>query len=199
MKTYRDSKYQRAWIIVDSAWILTFSDLLLLLLTIFVMRYSTFRTAKEDLIPIKMSSSDKIIFSDATPDFGLETDVKSSSKSNSNSSNKKTSDDIRILIPESGLIKGSEELTFHMVEAVNSIIKVTSKTNWTIHITSVDPSWELASARAVALMRQIYDAGVSMEAVNVSVYADTRVECNTEDMQSLQHLSCIIISANSNL
>ena len=94
----------------------------------------------------------------------------------------------RILIGEEAFSSGSDELSFHAQEVITRVSWVLSQRNnegaksritvightddEVVNSARFPSNWELSTARALAVARQMIDAGVDPRTVSVSGYAD---------------------------
>ena len=203
------------------AWMLTFSDLLLLLLTLFVLRlsmstldasklkdsFSEFPTSLSgpflgfdlelggapsgiDLINPQMSKETQQLVSGIADGLGKKLGLPQPEAESGGSSIfpggvklQSIRGGARVLLPSSSFPAGTTEFSFSAAETVQTIAKSVAGQNVKIHIAShtddstptAHPSnWELSSSRAMAVVRQMIDAGVAPQSISAAGYADSK-------------------------
>ena len=156
-------------------WLLTFSDLITLLLTFFVLRYaiaignnlktaSNFKENNSAIITIDPFQIINNIDNNDLPALIPEQIQKNSH--------------FLLAIDSAGFVSGTETLTFEATVAIKSLAKVLTQKNLAAKIvgisyTSLDETdfhysqWDLAGARTMAIYRQLVDAKVSPYALSL--------------------------------
>lgn len=219
----------------STAWMVTFSDLLTLLLTFFVMQLSMSTLDTQTIIEnLKHLSGKEIITETAQKgalkqeeDAPLESDLKTLTTTESvDSLNREVSaenltetgkisaqtlnqlipgnqpditlqqepEGTRLLLGTSTFLSASDELSFDAAQTIGALgmflknrhakITIAGHTDSDVIQTKRFPSnWELSSARAIAVVRQLIDAGVDPQTLSAVGYGDSKpiADNNTEE------------------
>lgn len=210
----------------DNAWLLTFSDLLTLLLTLFVLRLSMSSLSKHSeaagAVPGSGNAQQAVHSGQQGTNSNPEqspgafftgiasTQLKAALGGPVQESGDKVSfpsdfelerrgDGSIIRLGGSTFAPGSDELSFRAAEAVSALAKGLAGKNARIRVaghtddtpinTERFPSnWELSGARAIAVARQMIDAGVDERSISAVGYADTKPLVDNRD-QHTRHLN----------
>jgi chemotaxis protein MotB len=157
------------------AWLLTFSDLITLMLTFFVLRYAV--ASGNNLLQAKNLKEKEFIVSinpeelvEKTPFVIANNQVEDVSSLLYDKLQENNS--LLIAVDISGFEAGTQSLTFKGTVAIKSLAKVLNQKNLSAFIQGLAhkghdelgsnySEWDLAGARAMAIYRQLVDANVS--------------------------------------
>ena len=222
MKRLRRSR-STAEVSPRSYWIITFSDLMTLLLTFFVLRFAMSSLNKEKLIEHLKSfpQAERVIATQASYGGSGSAEVPLSSRDNFRATETVLRDELGqeltasvgepqgkersgktlkfqgdielksesggtlVFLGGSTFLSGSTELSFTAQEAVRSVAKrlqgksvaitvAGHSDNQAINTPEFPSNWELSAARAIAVARQMIDAGVDPQSISAVGYADSK-------------------------
>ena len=184
------------------AWLLTFSDLITLLLTFFVLRYAV--AAGEAIHSIDDTKGSDAIVSINPEEVIHNTPFQLLHDSEDDLSallidKIQENDSLLLSIDKSGFQSGTESLTFEGIIAVKSLARILTQKNLAASITGLSytrgddrglhySEWDLAGARTMAIYRQLVDAKVSPYALSM----ENKVIDNSEQ-QTMSDLVRIVI------
>lgn len=169
----------------SSAWLLTFADLLMLLLTLFILRLSMSSFTK----PAEASLGQMFTLNKSSSEETLAKE-KLLPESISNISEIENGHYFSSLLGPSSFAENSTELTFKAEEILNTITKTFHQDGSRFKIT-IDTSkkcesqdcqlvfesaadGELSDQRALAIKRQLLDAGVEEKSISLASYGSSR-------------------------
>ena len=188
-------------IVVNDSWLATFSDLLLLMLTFFVLRLSMsdFGTI---LSNAEFQKGDQQEQSEFVGEEGTEAEhavvmdwlrgnqllhqpaAGRPGPSQQDLELESLQEGDRIWLGSGGFVPGSAELTFRGTEVSRALgrliaerglgVSISVHTKSSAYLADFSSAWELSNARALVLQRQMIDAGVGSSAVFLSGYADSK-------------------------
>lgn len=181
-----------------SGWLVTFSDLLTLLLTMFVMRYAM-STISSTALQDTIGAADRKLPADTTPgttpasqlteslSMSLGSELIASFGDNSDAPVlwRIENDQVVLVLSGTYFLSESDELSFRGKELLSSLTKSVSDRVGAVRIaayTEEDPPssaeypspWELSRAQALAVARQMIDAGLPESVISAAGLADTR-------------------------
>ena len=204
-------------------WMITFSDLLMLMLTMFVMRFSMLTltplkpapravagvateqtpppSSREAMKLAELSGSFSRIFGESTGN-ATSSPVK---KFGSDIALRYENDILTASFFEGSFADGSELLTFKASEAVSTIVKTFDSPAFELNISAeakIDTEYpgafgsdgELSTARSLAVMRQMLDAGVDSKRLSASSYGSSRADAAVKTDNGSEFISRLDIN-----
>ena len=178
--------------ISSTAWMMTFSDLLTLLLAFFVLRISVSSLDTERLIDLlKVQPSNATVANSETPGVSLSAELAGVVQASEEMQVRELENGTLLSLGGATFLTGSDELSSEAHEVLGRIVEPLSSGVADIQIAGhtddvpisggrFPSNWELSAARAISVARVLIEAGIPAKRISVAGYAHTKPVASNE-------------------